>query len=512
MTRRKKQDYVDDEIQYDPEEKFDFDEGLPFTGTKSNLRRLTSKKINKDNRPPIGYGKYRDEIDFEEGLPEFKYKVAIIKAAAEVIEEDENVRVHKDKNVTTKIQSIKNENVPVRIHQPVVKKSTPKTQKVEGKSNKPIEKKIVSRSGKFCVESETTGRSFGCYDTKEQAVARLKQIEGFKKENEADLPYVLTWEAVKSEFLPDPGTSGLPKSLEQDVPPKFRFWKCQDQEDCLAVREALVEEGLFTKDTIRKVNGELRRAVIETVQKLYLPPVYDDSEAVEVPAYVKPIEKVSEFLRPSESEIDTVLFDESIVDVVGLDTILEKAEKVDGDYVIAVRDTEDNRKLLVGPVFKLKSRDDLLFVSNCELACERSIDWIQYDRSDELVKFALSEGRTIRVVKAEEERTVYGIVLEPDEIDSQKDTISAEEIKQACYKFMEDFGNLGKQHQEIVNGKLVLLENFIAPVDFEIDGQKVKKGSWLMKERVVDDVLWESVKKGEFTGFSIGGSGIRQVV
>jgi hypothetical protein len=505
MARRvKKTDYANEEIRYDPEEKFDFDENLPFTG-ENNKRRKSLQK--KDNRPPIGYGKYKDEINFEEGLPEFKFKVNIQKAAAE------NIETIVDENVPVKIHHSKSsaDNVPVRIHS--VKKKDKKSMS-DKNDNGVIAKKIVRREDKYCVESEATGKSFGCYTTKDQAVARLKQIESFKKDNdETILPYVLTWKAVNEEFLPDIGVSGLPPTLEQDVPPNFRFWKCNNREDALLVREALVEEGIFKSDTIRVVNSEIRRAVLETVQKLYLAPVYDDLEPVVIPSYSKPIEKVAELLRPSEKEKTTVLFDENIVDIIGLETVLAKAEKIDGDYVVSVRDTEVSRKILQGPIFKLKSRDDLLFITNAELACERNIDWVQYDRSDELVKYAFSDGRVIRFVKAEEERTVYGIVLEPDEVDSQNDIISKEEIKQACYKFMEDYGNLGKQHQEIVNGsQLILLENFIAPIDFEFNNESVKKGSWIMKERVVDDGLWESIKKGEFTGYSIGGSGIRQAV
>jgi DNA adenine methylase len=97
-------------------------------------------------------------------------------------------------------------------------------------------------------------------------------------------------------------------------------------------------------------------------------------------------------------------------------------------------------------------------------------------------------------------------------VDAQGDTISSEEIRQAAHKFMEDFGNLGLQHKTIVNGKLKLLESFIAPVDFDVDGESVKQGTWLMAERVVDDELWTAIRKGEITGFSIGGSAIRRKV
>lgn len=39
---------------------------------------------------------------------------------------------------------------------------------------------IVKREGKWCVLSENTGRSFGCYATKKLAQHRLQQVEFFK--------------------------------------------------------------------------------------------------------------------------------------------------------------------------------------------------------------------------------------------------------------------------------------------------------------------------------------------
>ncbi|MGH9200117.1 MAG: XkdF-like putative serine protease domain-containing protein, partial [Vicinamibacterales bacterium] len=44
-----------------------------------------------------------------------------------------------------------------------------------------VQKRIVMRDGKHCVESDTTGRSFGCYATHAEAEARLAQIERFSR-------------------------------------------------------------------------------------------------------------------------------------------------------------------------------------------------------------------------------------------------------------------------------------------------------------------------------------------
>ena len=330
------------------------------------------------------------------------------------------------------------------------------------------------------------------------------------------VPAVLTWEAVRKSALPVDAegaiVSGLPESLEADVPPCMRFWKCGTKADALLVREALVESQIFCPETIRKVNGKLRRAVAESVIKLYLPPVYSDDDLPEVPESVRAIEKVAALLAPTDSDVRTTMFDHDVVEVVGLDVILAKVADLPGDWVICANDTDEVRKSL-GDAFKLKSRDDLIFATSATLQDSESVEHIATTPGTEILKFALQEDRVIRIVKAAEERIIYGIVLEPDEVDSQGDTIPKEEIRKACHMFMEEFGNLGLQHNEIVDGKkLKLLENFIAPCDFEVAGQVVKSGSWLMKERVVDDAMWADVKQDNLTGFSIGGSAIRRPV
>ena len=74
---------------------------------------------------------------------------------------------------------------------------------------------------------------------------------------------------------------------------------------------------------------------------------------------------------------------------------------------------------------------------------------------------------------------------------------------------MEEFQNMGLMHKKLVNGKVKLVESFIARSAFKEGGQSVKKGTWLITVRIIDDALWKSVKSGELTGFSIGGSAVR---
>lgn len=109
-------------------------------------------------------------------------------------------------------------------------------------------------------------------------------------------------------------------------------------------------------------------------------------------------------------------------------------------------------------------------------------------------------------VEKGEEQIVYGVVYEPDTVDAQGDKASAEEIRKAAYHFMEN----GQSFKVMHKGKKVdvkILENYIAPVDFELDGcgRKVKKGSWVLVTRVMNKKLWEGIKDGKLTGYSMAG-------
>ncbi len=111
---------------------------------------------------------------------------------------------------------------------------------------------------------------------------------------------------------------------------------------------------------------------------------------------------------------------------------------------------------------------------------------------------------------AEDKRIVFGVVLEPDSVDSQGDTISPDEIENAAHLWLARFQNRGLMHKKIVNGKMDIYESYVAPVDMVIDENKVKKGTWLVMYYVKDDTLWEAIKSGELTGFSMGGFARRQ--
>ena len=118
----------------------------------------------------------------------------------------------------------------------------------------------------------------------------------------------------------------------------------------------------------------------------------------------------------------------------------------------------------------------------------------------------------VRLIKSEdskEQRTAFGIVLEPETVDGQGDIYSAEVIEEAAHRFMENYQKMGEMHRRL-RKDVKVLESFIAPCDMEIQGHKIKKGTWLMKVRILANDLWKRVKNGQLAGFSIGGLAVSE--
>lgn len=387
------------------------------------------------------------------------------------------------------------------------------------------EKRIVMRDGKHCVVSQDGSKNLGCYDTHAEAVERLRQVEGHKKAEEelakiaagrgdSRVPAVLTPEAVVAKAMPPLGSSGIPESLEGDVPASYRYWLAKDESEAHEVRTALVETGLFVDENLLEVDGSLRRVVRRT---------YLASESAEKAELVAPIDAAQAgALALVASETPVKVFELEQDSDPELDIVAKKASVAEPWLAAYVDEPEIRAAARKHELtcFALRTRPGVVFVALAEV--DKSAPWVVLDEqsprgdsaqtpdpSDGVIKAAFS--RETRLIKAEgaEERFVLGVVLEPDTVDSQKDTYSAEEVRKAAHRFMENYGNLGLQHDAIITGKIKILESYVAPSDFQVGEETVKAGTWMLAIRAVDDGIWESIKSGSLTGFSIGGSAIR---
>lgn len=114
-----------------------------------------------------------------------------------------------------------------------------------------------------------------------------------------------------------------------------------------------------------------------------------------------------------------------------------------------------------------------------------------------------------RILKTDtENHFVTGIVYEPMVEDSQGNYMTEAEITKAAHWFMKNGGDVDLQHCFKKCDGADVVESYIAKCDMEIEGQEVKKGTWVMTMEITDANVWKSIQKGEITGFSMGGAGV----
>ncbi len=115
---------------------------------------------------------------------------------------------------------------------------------------------------------------------------------------------------------------------------------------------------------------------------------------------------------------------------------------------------------------------------------------------------------------------VYGVVLEPNTLDSQDDYMLPHHVEKAAHGYLARVirgkASVAKLQHRAQGFKktvpsLVPVESYIAPVDFALSSsEQVRAGSWVMVMKVEDDALWQDFLDGKYTGFSIGGVGVRR--
>lgn len=98
---------------------------------------------------------------------------------------------------------------------------------------------------------------------------------------------------------------------------------------------------------------------------------------------------------------------------------------------------------------------------------------------------------------------IYGVVAEPESVDTQGHVISEEEIEKAAHKFIEHFRKIDEMH-DFVEGAGKLVESFIAPVDMVVNNESIKKGSWVIATKATDEIC-QKIVDGTYTGYSLAG-------
>jgi len=124
----------------------------------------------------------------------------------------------------------------------------------------------------------------------------------------------------------------------------------------------------------------------------------------------------------------------------------------------------------------------------------------------------------LRLLKSDDEKQiVYGIVFEPDFVFDpdpsfdDEQTISKDDIEESAHEYLINMRKgIFKSHQKLSHGRPIdhktdIVESYIAPQDFELGGELVKEGTWIVGMKIYDKELWDQTK-GSITGFSAGGT------
>lgn len=97
--------------------------------------------------------------------------------------------------------------------------------------------------------------------------------------------------------------------------------------------------------------------------------------------------------------------------------------------------------------------------------------------------------------------------------DYQEDMIDPEELEEAAYKFAELYRDGGEMHER--TGIAVMVESVMFTEEKQ-EAMGIPTGTlpvgWWIGFRVTDDDVWEKVKSGEYSMFSIGGEAIREEI
>ena len=107
----------------------------------------------------------------------------------------------------------------------------------------------------------------------------------------------------------------------------------------------------------------------------------------------------------------------------------------------------------------------------------------------------------------EEERVIGGIVYAPDEVDSQGDYTDSDEIWRAMKHYMVTTGGVMKIMHKGKRIDAPVVEVFYAEQDTIKGGSHIPAGAWYQANYIPEEMddVWEAIKEGKLSGYSMAG-------
>ena len=125
----------------------------------------------------------------------------------------------------------------------------------------------------------------------------------------------------------------------------------------------------------------------------------------------------------------------------------------------------------------------------------------------EFIKINKGDNMTLNISN-EDERIVAGWIS-VEVKDLQGDLVPIDEIEKAMYKLMDRGGGIFYGHSNKPVGKILRWEVKKNPETGKMGVYVVAK---IFRDYKIDDMVWEKIKKGIITGFSVGGTGKQKTV
>jgi hypothetical protein len=99
-------------------------------------------------------------------------------------------------------------------------------------------------------------------------------------------------------------------------------------------------------------------------------------------------------------------------------------------------------------------------------------------------------------------------------IDYQEDVIDIDDLERAAYEFTADYGTAGEMHQRGGIGRLIESVVFTKEKSdaMGIPPDVMPQGGWWVGFRIDDEEVWQKVKSGEYSMFSIEGTATREQI
>jgi site-specific DNA-adenine methylase len=340
-------------------------------------------------------------------------------------------------------------------------------------------------------------------------------------------PYVLDRDAVTKAWIPPVGVSALPKAVRSQIPERFRYWRQKTKAAVRKVRDELVE-AIKRKEVKLDYSAPYKRAVTKASTSDARFVLQEQSWRGPIQIRVGPSKRLwwlrldigrpeLVVLRLYNNPLDNDQVAARLEHDRHRDSMTTEGDLKPGHYLNPTKETPSHLEILdsgkaevlsiSGSYLKVRIRGKKL--SGLYGATRNNGEWLwaPTEEGPAVEKYLVE--MQVEIQKVEKwKRLATGIVLEPDEVDAQKDWERAATIERAAHKFLAKYNRetkLGLMHRIFGMNGLELVESWIAPADLVIGKEKVKKGTWLMTVKVVDDQVWQDVLDRKITGFSIGG-------